>query len=453
MRLDAALADIAHARRGPKTAAFFDFDGTIIAGYSALALISRRARRGQIGPQEVARLIWVGVEASRGRAEFADVMAAAARGFAGTSAAKLEEMGAALLKGALGGQLHPEAWQLVAAHRRRGHTVVIASSAFPFQVEPLAEELGIEHVLCTRLEQRDGVMTGGLDGSVLWGQGKADAVRRYAVDSGVTLTSSFGYANGDEDVEFLSAVGRPRPINPGKRLAKVARRQGWPTLRFAARGRPGVGDVVRTVAAGGGLATAVGAGLGLGLLNRSRRDAVNLTMSAGSAAALGLAGIDLAVQGEEHLWTERPAVLIFNHQSRLDGLIVMKLVRFDVTAEAKVERLAEGTSIAIAPEGARSSTPRVAPFKVGAFHLARQAAVPVVPIVIRNAGELLWRGSTFTRPGTIDVVVLPPIAVADWPTDDVERRVEELHARFVDTLADWPKGTTRLRAVPPDDAE
>jgi glycerol-3-phosphate dehydrogenase (NAD(P)+) len=60
-----------------------------------------------------------------------------------------------------------------------------------------------------------------------------------------------------------------------------------------------------------------------------------------------------------------------------------------------VDRLKQGLCVAIAPEGTRSWSPEVGPFKKGAFHMARQAGVPVVPVVIRNAGEVM--GAT-TRP-------------------------------------------------------
>jgi putative phosphoserine phosphatase/1-acylglycerol-3-phosphate O-acyltransferase len=221
----------------------------------------------------------------------------------------------------------------------------------------------------------------------------------------------------------------------------------------------------------------------------------------GSDVALSLAGVRINVNGEHHLWSHRPAVFIFNHQSFLDGFVVMKLLRTDVTGVAKkevarqplfgqfarfanmafvdrgdsaqarqaldpvVERLREGYSIAISPEGTRSSTPRVGRFKKGAFHMAMQGGVPIVPIVIRNAGELLWRGSTFIRSGTVDVVVHPPISVADWRVDELDARIAKVRDLFVRTLANWPaalpaagrngsgrapaKPRTRLPAGPP----
>ena len=66
-----------------------------------------------------------------------------------------------------------------------------------------------------------------------------------------------------------------------------------------------------------------------------------------------------------------------------------------------VARLREGISLVMAPEGTRSATPALGPFKKGAFHVAMQAGVPIVPIVIRNAGELMWRGASTIREGTV----------------------------------------------------
>jgi HAD superfamily hydrolase (TIGR01490 family) len=473
--VNARIAEVDESPRGRRIAAFFDFDGTLIDGYSALAMMQHRVRNLDVSPWEMARLMTVGLEAATGRADFDQFMRVGVRAFRGRDAGDVDELGERLLRSALGGALYPDAWRLVAAHHRRGHRVVIASSALPFQVEPLARELSIEDVLCTQLADNDGILTGEIEGPILWGAGKAAAVKQFARGHRIDLNRSFAYGNGGEDVEFLSLVGRPRPINPASELARTAEEHGWPVTRFApAAGRAGILDVTRTLGAYGGLAVAFGAGLGVGLLNRSRRDAVNLTMSAGSEVALSIAGVRLNVIGEENLWSERPAVFIFNHQSFLDGFVVMKLLRENVTGVAKkevarqpgfgqfaklanmalvdrgntgrakealapvVDRLREGYSIAISPEGTRSATPRIGAFKKGAFHMAMQGGVPIVPIVIRNAGELLWRGSTFIRPGTIDVAVLPPISVADWTTDGLGDRVAAVRELFVATMATWP---------------
>ncbi len=63
----------------------------------------------------------------------------------------------------------------------------------------------------------------------------------------------------------------------------------------------------------------------------------------------------------------------------------------------------------------------------------------MVPVVIRNAGELMWRRSLVIRPGTVDVAVLEPISTADWTVSSLSDRVAEVRERFVQTLEEWPQ--------------
>ena len=82
----------------------------------------------------------------------------------------------------------------------------------------------------------------------------------------------------------------------------------------------------------------------------------------------------------------------------------------------------------------RSVSPRLAPFKKGAFHLAIQAGVPMIPIVIRNAGDVAPKGDFVFRPATVDVEVLPPVDTSDWRAETVEDHVREVRNMFLRAL-------------------
>jgi putative phosphoserine phosphatase / 1-acylglycerol-3-phosphate O-acyltransferase len=469
--LERLIEDVDSGPQGPDVGAFFDFDGTLISGYSASAWYGERLRTFQVGPAELARTLVAGVEMNVNGADVTRFMEIAVEAWTGRAADEIEELGERLFVQQIAGMVYPQADPLVRAHRRAGHTIAVASSATPFQVAPLARELGIANLLCTEVEVVNGVATGKLAGPVLWGPGKAQAVREFAEAKGLDLDRSYAYGNGKEDLLYLEAVGRPRPLNPDGGLTKLARERGWETYRFPSRGRPGPLSVARTGAALWGLGGAVAAGVGLGLVTRSRRVAANLAIGAGTDAALALAGVTLNISGEEHLWSDRPAVFIFNHQSSLDMLIVGSLVRRDLTGVAKkearrdprfapvglltdiayidrsnstkarsalapvVEKIRnERMSLAIAPEGTRMPTPRLGRFKKGAFHIAMQARVPIVPIVIRNAGELMWRGSNVVRSGTVDVAVLPPVATDRWRVKDLDRNIAAIRDAYAATF-------------------
>ena len=474
MTIDELLAEIEAGPKGPKVGAFFDFDGTLISGYSATAFYEDRARRREFSLGELARTLIAGAEMAVRGTDVTKLMGVAVASWAGRSEDDVMELFGRLFRERIAGNVYPEARELVQAHHRAGHTMALATSATRYQATPLAKDLGIEHLLCSEVELVQGNFSGFVAGDVLWGPAKARAVKRLARRARVDLARSYGYANGDEDVPFLEIVGNPRPLNPASGLERVARERRWPVSRFSSRGRPGLRSMVRTGAALAGLGAAGGVGLAVGALNRSRRQAANVATSIGPDLALALAGVELRVTGTEHLWSDRPAVFIFNHQSSIDVAVIGSLVRRDLTGVAKkelgrdprfaligyvvdvayvdransaqaraalapaVDKLRSGISIAIAPEGTRSVTRQLGTFKKGAFHLAMQAGVPIVPIVIRNAGDVMWRGSFLVRPGTIDVAVLPPIATSDWKVDELDQRIGEVRERFTRTLERWP---------------
>jgi hypothetical protein len=66
-----------------------------------------------------------------------------------------------------------------------------------------------------------------------------------------------------------------------------------------------------------------------------------------------------------------------------------------------------------------------------------QAGVPIVPIVIRNAGELMWRGASTIREGTVEVTVLPPVPTEGWTVEELPKHVDEVRERYLETLAEW----------------
>jgi putative phosphoserine phosphatase/1-acylglycerol-3-phosphate O-acyltransferase len=99
-----------------------------------------------------------------------------------------------------------------------------------------------------------------------------------------------------------------------------------------------------------------------------------------------------------------------------------------------VQALRQGRSLVIAPEGTRSPTARLGRFKKGAFHMAMQAGVPIVPVVLRNVLDSFPKDATIVRPATIEVVVLPPISTDDWTVESLDDRIAEIRHRYLEIL-------------------
>jgi putative phosphoserine phosphatase/1-acylglycerol-3-phosphate O-acyltransferase len=473
--LQQALQRIEDSEAGPHIGAFFDYDGTLIDGFSAGAYFMDRLRRHDMSRKELLDLLRMARKHDLSDTEFGEVIGKGVLEWVGRTEGEIRQLWRRLFAERIGSTLFPEAWNLVRAHQRKGHTVAIASSATPYQIEPLAEEYGIGHVLCTRPRVREGRLTGGIEGLPPWGEGKAKAVAQFAAEQGIQLKRSFGYANGNEDIPFLLSLGRPTAIQAKPRLGELALVEGWPSLAFERRNRGPARAMARTVGAYAAMGTTFLAGLGYARATGNNRRAVDFVTAVSSEAALVVLGVEVSVVGEEHLWAHRPCVFIINHQSKFDMFLMMYLVRRGFSGVAKkeaanvpgfgtfmkmaemafldrsntsraidalkpaVDLLKRGLSIVMAPEGTRSWTPKVGKFKKGAFHMAMQAGVPVVPVVIRNAGEIMGRNDQTMRSGRIQVAVLPPIPVTDWKAKEIDVRVEGVRQLFVDTLEHWPE--------------
>lgn len=469
--LSSLLEEVRTSADGPQIGAFFDFDGTIISGYSATAMLVEKFKRRQMSLEEVYETGNTIAQYSMGQIGFSGLMSAGARFMKGISEESYERFGEELYDKHISRKIYPEARALVEAHLAKGHTVAIISSATPYQVCPTAQDLGIDHVLCSHYEVRDGEFTGEIIRPLCFGTGKVIAAQQLADEKHIELDNTFFYSDSEDDLELLERVGRPRPLNPNQKLTKISVERGWPITQFEKLAKPTALDYVRTAYATGALVTSFLAGLPIWALTGSRREAHNFTLSLFGDLATAIAGVELDIHGEKNLWISRPAIFIFNHQSKADAMIIAKLIRKDMASIGKQEIKSipilgsvmeysgvvfvdrknsanainamaplidvirnEGKSVVIAPEGTRSPTTRLLPFKKGAFHLAMQAGVPIVPIVLHNVIDIAHKGEFVMRPGKVRVDVLPPVNTSDWSTETINQHIQDVRAMFLTAL-------------------
>jgi HAD superfamily hydrolase (TIGR01490 family) len=234
------VAEIAASPPGPRVGAFFDLDGTLVAGITATAHATDRIRRGQADLGEVVGVLEASLRYRLGRVQFAELVVRAAGYLRGESIADLDELGERLFTEQVASRVYPGMREIVQAHQQRGHTVVLCSSALTIHAEPVARSFGIDNVLCNHFDVDErGVLTGGVTKPVVWGRQKAAVAQQFCSDRGVDLQRSYFYADGDEDMTLMSLVGHPCAVNPRAGLAAMAATHGWPVLRLTGppRGR------------------------------------------------------------------------------------------------------------------------------------------------------------------------------------------------------------------------
>ena len=173
----------------------------------------------------------------------------------------------------------------------------------------------------------------------------------------------------------------------------------------------------------------------------------------GAGAWLKLSGVSVKVTGLERLDPKQTYIFVSNHRSYLDtatlfiytgrriGLLAKKeLLKVPVlgvgmgfvnvmaidrsnresaisTTDAAAKRIQSGVSFGVFVEGTRAKPGELLPFKKGAFYMARQAGVPVVPVAIKHSDELMGKGTGEAQTGTIDMVILSPVSTNELKSE------------------------------------
>ncbi|MGA8114990.1 MAG: HAD-IB family hydrolase [Actinocatenispora sp.] len=231
-----------------RSAAFFDLDRTVIATSSALAftrpfyrggLITRRDLLASGYAQLIYRLAGAGDEQM---ARIRDQLASLCRGW---RVDQVRQIVADTLDELIAPYVYAEAVALIARHKEAGHDVVLVSSSGQEMVRPIAELVGADDVIATRMAVEDGRFTGVVEFYAA-GSNKALAVRELAARKGYDLAESYAYSDSVSDIPLLKTVGYPTVVNPDRALRRAAGDEGWPVRTFR---RPVPTRTVRWVAA------------------------------------------------------------------------------------------------------------------------------------------------------------------------------------------------------------
>ena len=211
--------------------AYFDLDRTLIEGYSLTALAWQQLFNG-IAPRRLVTLSYMFMKYALGRIGYDELLRGTVDDIRGMSEADLKSLIQQTYENRLVHAIYQEGYDVIKAHRRLGHHVVMVTSATSYQAEPIAEALRIpvENVCSTNLEVVDGCIAGGVE--PCFGQGKVTAALAFANSVGGDLSRAYFYSDSKDDLPLLENVGRPVVVNGKSRLSKIGESRGWVSLEF-----------------------------------------------------------------------------------------------------------------------------------------------------------------------------------------------------------------------------
>ncbi len=208
--------------------AVFDLENTLIASNvveSYAWLASRRMDRGERVRFTARMLAEAPQLLALDRRDRGDFLRHFYRRYDGAPAGRLRADAWELFSDLLLEKAFPEGLRRVRQHRRLGHRTMLLTGALDFVVEPLRALF--DDVVCARLDEVDGRLTGHLASVPPTGEARAMLLADFAAAEHLDLRQAVAYADSASDLPMLESVGYPVAVNPEPKLATIARRRGW----------------------------------------------------------------------------------------------------------------------------------------------------------------------------------------------------------------------------------
>ena len=249
-----------------KGAVFFDLDRTIISGSSVFALGWAAYRAGMVTNRELiadaanaATFLVAGASDEKTDAVKDRILQA----IDGLTVETMSELGAQIIP-RLENEVRREARGLIDLHHAAGRDTYIVSASPIEIVDDFAAAIGLTGGIGTVAAVDNGSYTGELAEPFCYGEGKAIAVRKLAVEKGYDLRLSYAYTDSAGDLPMLDIVGHPVAVNPDRALETIAYHRGWAIVEFSRTRKKVMKRTTAAVGAAGiaGAAFAVGMGAG-----------------------------------------------------------------------------------------------------------------------------------------------------------------------------------------------
>ncbi len=215
-----------------KIGAFLDVDKTILSENSGTLYLRALYDRGEVEWTTLLANLGSYVQYKLNLLDIERWTKQTMRQFRGRRERDLEEESAPWFREYVLPTIYPEALELVRMHQGRGHVVALVSGATRFVVQPVAEHLGVNHLMYTHMEVKEGALTGRVIDPICFGEGKVYWLQQLIEGEGIDLARSYFYTDSITDLPLLELVGHPQVVNPDPLLYRAAVKRRWPVRFF-----------------------------------------------------------------------------------------------------------------------------------------------------------------------------------------------------------------------------
>lgn len=121
----------------------------------------------------------------------------------------------------------PKAEELLARHRTKGDTLLIITATNRFITAPIAERLGVDHLIAVNPEVKEGRYTGHVSGIPSYREGKVTRLEKWLEDQDLTMEGAWFYSDSHNDLPLLEIVEHPVAVDPDDTLREIAKERQW----------------------------------------------------------------------------------------------------------------------------------------------------------------------------------------------------------------------------------
>ncbi len=214
-----------------KKAAIFDIDNTILKRHSSERIFIRYLmRRSIVTARDIARSVFTfltklislnGIFIKNNKSYLK-----------GKDAAVLEKEAVKCFQKEIMPLISAKALKEMQEKKESGYSIILLSGTLDILAKQFKESCGADVAIGTNLQRVDGLLTGELQSTHVYGHGKAKTLEDLALKMEIDLKNSYAYADHFSDIEFLSMVGNPVAVNPHPGLRIYAKIKGWPVIDF-----------------------------------------------------------------------------------------------------------------------------------------------------------------------------------------------------------------------------
>ncbi len=219
-------------------AAFFDVDNTILRGSSSFLFGKSAFERKFFSRKDFWRFAWhqfVFIWKGENNTKLSALKDRALSLVEGQRVSDLQELVDEVYEKHIKLKLWPETVRLAKDHIKQGREVWLVTAAPQELGDVIAHELGLTGAIGTKVERKNGILTGKLVGKPIHGAEKRKALKALAKERNLSLKRSYAYSDSQNDLPMLTAVGHPVAVNPDKILTRYAKAADWPIYDFKKR--------------------------------------------------------------------------------------------------------------------------------------------------------------------------------------------------------------------------